>query len=336
MELMKKILFILMMSLSQITFGQGNYFMWHKTVNTITATVPEVTTLSITAIAQTTATVNGNVVNDGRSGITSAGICWNTTGTPTTADNTASGSNLANFTASMTGLTANTTYYVRALATNSVGIGYGNQISFTTSPVSIVVPTVTLQPIAQTEETTAYSGGNVVDGGGATVSARGVCWNTTGTPTTSSSKTTNGTGIGVYTSSLTSLSCGTTYYVRAYATNSAGTGYSNQISFVSQNNGEVTYLTTFAQIRVGGVDYTPTDLATCKFMIDSQLSGNYSNLFTSAINVDYYINGGLLYNTNIQCRVILTRYFIRQYPDGVTYDIFYSTGGVISSILRYP
>ena len=37
----------------------------------------------------------------------------------------------------MTGLTASTTYYVRAYATNSVGTAYGEQVSFTTLAAGI-------------------------------------------------------------------------------------------------------------------------------------------------------------------------------------------------------
>ena len=37
----------------------------------------------------------------------------------------------------MTGLTANTTYYVRAYATNSAGTAYGEEVSFTTLPDGI-------------------------------------------------------------------------------------------------------------------------------------------------------------------------------------------------------
>ena len=67
------------------------------------------------------------------------------------------------------------------------------------------------------------------------VTARGFCWNTTGTPTTSNSKVEEmGTfTIGSFTGSITGLSAGTTYYVRAYATNTIGTGYGNQVSFTT-------------------------------------------------------------------------------------------------------
>jgi hypothetical protein len=96
-----------------------------------------------------------------------------------------------------------------------------------------VAPTVTTTVVTDISDNAAKSGGNVTDDGGAPVTVRGVCWNTTGTPTTANSKTTDGTGIGSFISNLTYLISGTTYYVRAYATNSAGTSYGNEVSFTT-------------------------------------------------------------------------------------------------------
>ncbi len=76
-----------------------------------------------------------------------------------------------------------------------------------------------------TAATTATSGGFITSDGGATITARGVCWNTTSNPTTSDSKTTDGVGIGQFVSEITGLTAGLTYHVRAYATNSIGTAY---------------------------------------------------------------------------------------------------------------
>jgi hypothetical protein len=95
-------------------------------------------------------------------------------------------------------------------------------------------PTVTTTDASAITTTTASSGGTVTDAGNLTVTARGICWNTGGTPTTSDSKTSDGSGTGAYASSLTSLSPGTKYYVRAYATNSLGTSYGSEINFTTQ------------------------------------------------------------------------------------------------------
>lgn len=96
-----------------------------------------------------------------------------------------------------------------------------------------VPPTVTTVGVSSITPTTALSGGNVTDDGGAEVTARGVCCNTSENPTVSNSKTSDGTGTGNFTSNLAQLTPGTRYYLRAYATNSAGTAYGNQQSFTT-------------------------------------------------------------------------------------------------------
>jgi uncharacterized protein (TIGR02145 family) len=102
---------------------------------------------------------------------------------------------------------------------------------------TIKVPTLTTAAVSAITQTTAQCGGNVTSNGGATVTARGVCWSESPTPTVVNSKTTDGTGTGNYTSSMTSLAAGTTYYVRAYATNSVGTGYGEVKSFQTESSG---------------------------------------------------------------------------------------------------
>lgn len=96
--------------------------------------VPTVTTTSISSIASTTATSGGNVTADGGANVTARGVCWSTSHNPTTSNSkTTNGTGIGSFTSSLTGLTAGTTYYVRAYATNSAGTAYGNEVSFTTT-----------------------------------------------------------------------------------------------------------------------------------------------------------------------------------------------------------
>jgi hypothetical protein len=96
-----------------------------------------------------------------------------------------------------------------------------------------VVPTVTTTAISSITNNTSSSGGNISSDGGATVSARGVCWGTASSPTISNSKTTDGSGTGSFTSSIDGLAPNTKYYVRAYATNSAGTAYGAEVNFTT-------------------------------------------------------------------------------------------------------
>jgi hypothetical protein len=92
-----------------------------------------ITTTSITGITTVSATSGGNVITDGGNAITARGVCWNTSINPTTSNNTTTnGSGLGAFSSSITGLTTNTVYHVRAYASNSLGTSYGNDIAFST------------------------------------------------------------------------------------------------------------------------------------------------------------------------------------------------------------
>jgi len=96
----------------------------------------EVETGAVTNVETTTATGNGNITSLGSSNPTQHGVCWGTSHNPTIDDDhTEDGtvSETGAFTSSITGLTEGTTYYVRAYATNTEGISYGDEVSFTTS-----------------------------------------------------------------------------------------------------------------------------------------------------------------------------------------------------------
>ncbi|MFA4907162.1 MAG: FISUMP domain-containing protein [archaeon] len=95
--------------------------------------IPSVTTSEVSEITTTTAKCGGEVTSDGGSAVTSRGVCWSTDQNPTVSDSkTTDGTGTGSFTSEITGLTAETEYYVCAYATNNVGTGYGSVMSFTT------------------------------------------------------------------------------------------------------------------------------------------------------------------------------------------------------------
>jgi uncharacterized protein (TIGR02145 family) len=203
-----------------------------------TQELPTVTSAGVTNILQTTATSGGNVTSDGGPSVTTRGVCWSTSSNPTTANShTIDGSGTGIYVSSLTGLTLNTLYYIRAYATNSVATAYGNEMTFTTLANLPTVSTTTVTSIGQTAVT---SGGNVTSDGGASVTVRGVCWNTSSNPVSSGSHTMDGSGTGTFVSSLTGLTANTLYYVRAYATNSAGTAYGNEFNFTTYKTDAIT------------------------------------------------------------------------------------------------
>lgn len=207
----------------------------------ITPTAPTVITNTPTGVTTNSAICGGNVTADGGADVIQRGVCYSTSQNPNTSSHVVtSGVGMGTFSCTLTGLSANKIYYVRAYAINSVGTAYGEQMSFTTesgggtTPVS---PTVTTSTPSSVTLSSALCGGNVTSDGGANVIQRGVCYSTSQNPTTSSQIVTSGIGTGSFTCNLTGLSENTTYYVRAYAINSVGTAYGEQKNFTTTNGG---------------------------------------------------------------------------------------------------
>jgi hypothetical protein len=204
--------------------------------------LPQLTTTAISSITNITAISGGNITSDGGYVINDRGVCWAIGTTPTIMDNkTSNGTGGGSFTSNLTGLLGNTTYNVRAYATNSVGTGYGLTLSFTTSPP--VLPQLTTTYPGNITGVSATSGGNILNNGGGNIIARGVCWKNSNYsgydppqseyPTIADSKTTDSIGSGVFVSNITGLAPGTKYYIRAYATNSSGTAYGSLHNFTT-------------------------------------------------------------------------------------------------------
>ena len=125
-------------------------------------TVPVLTTATVSAITQITVQSGGNITSDGGAAVTVRGVCWSTSATPTIANSkTSDGTGIGSFASSISGLSGNTPYYVRAYATNSAGTGYGNAILFTTSTTAtIYVPAD--QPTIQAGIDAAVNGDTVL------------------------------------------------------------------------------------------------------------------------------------------------------------------------------
>ena len=188
---------------------------------------PEVVTNDATDISATAATLNGEVTADNNANVTERGFCYGTAPYPTYSSSTRveAGDGLGAFAATINELTAATTYYTRTYAKNVVGLSYGANLSFRTMDT---LPVVTTTEPTNITATTFTSGGEVLVLNSNNLTARGICWNTTGNSTIADSHTTQSGGSGSFTSNVTGLDCGTIYYVRAYATNSVGTAYGEE------------------------------------------------------------------------------------------------------------
>jgi hypothetical protein len=189
------------------------------------------------AVAQTTATVNCQVNNDGGEVVTERGLIYKATTSTTNIvigagvlQEVDAGSGIGTFAIGLTGLVAGTTYQIRAYAVNAMGTAYSTQTSFNT----LTVPVVIFTSQTNTDLGKVQVIADVTSNGGATLTERGVLYSTTVTnPTWATTlpagvfkvSQTAGLNTGSYTTNLTGLNQNVLYYIRAYAVNNQGAGY---------------------------------------------------------------------------------------------------------------
>lgn len=199
---------------------------------------PSVTTSAASGVTTNSATLNGDITATGGANATVRGFAYSTTANLTTSVSTTTENGsfgTGAYTGSASSLSPNTTYYVRAYATNSGGTGYGSIQNFTTAGNS---PSVTTNAASAVTEDSATLNGNIGDTGGANATTRGFAWGLSATLGSGTATTTeNGSfGIGAFLSNLSTLAEDTTYYFRAYATNPNGTGFGSIQNFTTEGS----------------------------------------------------------------------------------------------------
>jgi hypothetical protein len=195
-------------------------------------TIPVVSTTTVTNLTWSTAICGGNITSDGRSAVKVRGVCWSTNDMPFIQDSkTVDGSGTGTFTSSIGDLIGGTAYHVRAYATNSVGIAYGETVTFTTPGHA---------PIATTELATNISGAGATLNG--TVDANGISANVAfeyGTTTgygqevTPGQNPVMGDSITSVSADISGLTPGAIYHFRVKAENYEGTVYGDDITFIT-------------------------------------------------------------------------------------------------------
>ena len=214
------------------TSTSGTAYGQEVSFSTLPLTTPTVSTGTVSAISSTSATATGRVTATGGSPTADTGFCWATTPNPTVVDSTLTlGAGSADFIVTISNLTATTTYYIRAYATNAQGTSYGNEQVFTTTILQLA--TLSATTVTAVLYTTATISGQVITDGGTTVTQRGVCYGTQSNPTINDNLLISGTGTGVFSVNLTGLSSNTLYYARTFATNAGGTAYGTETTFTT-------------------------------------------------------------------------------------------------------
>ncbi len=207
---------------------------------TLNVEPPTVTTADGIDVASNSFNVNGKITAIGTADVTQFGhVISESNQNPTTADKNAQtqmGSTNApkDFKSTFTGLKANTTYYIRAYATNAVGTSYSNAVNIKTA--NEIPPSLTTGGIYNVTGSSISIDGKLENAGTKPVTEIGHCYNKTGNPSFNDIRITKGVQLSeplFFTTDPKNLEPNTTYYIRAYAKGEGGVGYGDVKQFTT-------------------------------------------------------------------------------------------------------
>jgi uncharacterized protein (TIGR02145 family) len=239
--------------------------------------IPTVITSNVSYTDGLTANCGGSIVADGGLAIMAKGVCWAIGTTPTINNNfTIDGTGAGSFSSVLINLLPNTSYFVRAYATNDAGTAYGITYSYTTN----TLPTVFTDSVSNVTTGSGSITGTVQSSASSPIIARGICWSFNPQPTLNDNVIPSGTGNGSFNKNIIGLLNLTTCYVRAYATNGVGTSYGSVLSFTTN---------TFAASVGAGVSFDGYNYQTVVY-------GNGQEWMAENLRTTQYANGNLIEN----------------------------------------
>lgn len=254
---------------------------------------------------------NGEVTDDGGLDVTDRGFVYNTSGNPDLNDQVIPrGSGTGTFTFTFTSMAANTTYYVKSYATNTLGTSYSTEKSVT---LKANLPTVITSEVTDIIQTSATVGGEVIDDGGLNVTERGIYYGTSPNPESTGTKVQIGSGTGSFSEIITDLTSNTMYYLKAYAVNAIGTGYGNEISFTTLINCGVEQVADY-----DGNSYNTVQIGNQCWMAENLKTTHYANGTEITLVEDATTWSSLTYNDKVMC------YYDDDFTNASTYGALYT------------
>jgi hypothetical protein len=171
--------------------------------------------------------VSGGIITSETGRIHEQGLVWSTSPHPEKGKNSQAPGNGRDFLITMTGLSSNTGYYVRAFASNQGGTAYGEEFFFTTLPH--IEAEVTTSQVSDITFKSAIVSGKVISSGTSAVTEVGVVYGNSPGVTLNNSKVQS--GFPAIKVTIGRLNESTTYYVRAYVITGAGVSYGEELNF---------------------------------------------------------------------------------------------------------
>ena len=210
--------------------SSNGYFSYGFSVRCLRNGAPHVSTTPVSNIVDTSALSGGTVISEGLSAVTARGVCWSTQPHPTIADShTNDGMGIGSFTSTLGNLTDHTIYYVRAYAINNEGVGYGEELSFTTLGLYAVSTGVSTPT-----QTSAVLTGEIVNPLNTPIVSKGFDWK----PTDGGAYTTVTVTGDTLAYALSGLTSNTSYTYRAFVSTATETRYSDEWEFYTIPEGD--------------------------------------------------------------------------------------------------
>ena len=291
---------------------------------TTMAELPAVITGYVSDVEEYSATVSGSIEDDGGAEITDKGFVYGTSSSPDmeTGFVVSAGSGSDSFSISLSGLSPNRTYYIRAYAVNSAGVSYGEEHVFTTKTALPSVGTISLEgKTSSMLKLTAL----ILDDGGAAPSEAGFYYSLSeGCDPETAYKVAGELAGNGFTAEISGLSRVTEYHVRAYAVNSAGESVGDVVSFVTSpelpivETAEITEVTKSGAACGGNIVDDGGSEVTARGVVWSTSPDPVVSLSTKTSDG----TGAGMFTSTISGLLSGTKYYVRAYASnsgGVSY-----------------
>lgn len=198
--------------------------------------LPTLNTTSINYEDGLSALCGGSITSDGGLTVTARGVSWVVGDSTPTIDNnhTLDGNGVGDYTSELSNLLPNSSYSIRAYATNSAGTAYGETLSFTTNALAEVVTDEEIDLLIN-----PTLNGEVITTGNSNMQEIGFCWSEIPNPSiedNTSLSTPSADFTGSFSETISDLTPNQNYYYRAYAINEMGVSYGSIKEFIAPDS----------------------------------------------------------------------------------------------------